>query len=286
MVNGRRGSLPTGCRALSASLPSPISWSTTTCRSGLSNRSSGPASGCLGWRLHPPIFPVSQQSVSVRTRPRRRRSRFSSSKCALGTIRRGLPGRQQAARRPDLVPLLTDLFYSTSDASVRSACVVGLMELAEEGTSPAPLFDALSDASPDVVLAGISALAHFPDARAVEPLCRFIESGVKVLVYAAMSRLEEMGDDRAVPTLVKVLLDTRNSFNQRVAGGALARCGPRGFEALAAALGHADPRVRLGAVVGLDVSGDARAGPLLDQMASDPDPRVRERARMRMGRFP
>ena len=200
-----------------------------------------------------------------------------------------LQGRQRARRRPDLVPLLTDLFYSASDADVRCACVTALTELAEDGTSPTPLFDALSDASPNVVLAGLFALAYFPDARAVEPVCRFIESGVNVLInQTAMSRLGEMGDDRAVPTLVKVLLDTQNSFDQGfgTAGLALARCGPRGFDALAAALGHADPRVRLGAVVGLDVSGDARTGPLLDQMASDPDPRVRDRARMRMGRFP
>jgi len=51
-------------------------------------------------------------------------------------------------------------------------------------------------------------------------------------------------------------------------------------------LDHADARVRLAAVVGLDVSGDPRAPALLDGMASDPDETVRRRAGHRTGRWP
>jgi hypothetical protein len=207
---------------------------------------------------------------------------------AARTICGKLKGRFHAERRPDLVESLTDLFCTTPDAGVRSTCVMTITELAEDGTAPAPLFDALSDPDPGVVLAGMFALKYFPDSRALEPLCRFIESGANVLFNeTAMSQLGQMGDDRAVPTLVRVLLDTQNSFDQSFgsAGMALGRCGPRGFDALAAALGHDDARVRLGAVVGLDVSGEPRSTALLDRMEGDPDPRVCQRAKLRMGDF-
>ncbi len=94
-----------------------------------------------------------------------------------------------------------------------------------------------------------------------------------------------MADERAVPTLRDVLLDTNNALDQTFARAAiaLARCGSAGFDVLAAAHGHADARVRYAAVVGLDVSGDPRAAPLLDSSAADPDEGVRNRARVRMG---
>jgi HEAT repeat protein len=101
-----------------------------------------------------------------------------------------LQGRFSAKRRPDLVQPLTELFYATSQASVRSACVAALTELAEDGTAPTPLFDALSDSDAGVILAGIFALQYFPDPRAVEPLCKFIESGANLLFNeSAMSQL-------------------------------------------------------------------------------------------------
>jgi hypothetical protein len=195
--------------------------------------------------------------------------------------------RNRAPRRPELVPRLVALFYRSKDPAVRCACVSGLTEYAEDGDAPAPLFDALSDPNPSVFLQGVFALHYFPDPRALEPLCRFIESRANVLYNEnAISYLGRMGDDRAVPTLVGVLLDTDNKFDQSFgsAGGALGRCGPRGVDALINALDHADPRVRHAAVVGLDTSGDPRSPAHLDRMESDPDSRVRERARIRMGK--
>jgi HEAT repeat protein len=197
--------------------------------------------------------------------------------------------RNRALRRPDLVPRLVALFYRSKDPAVRCACVSGLTEYAEDGDAPAPLFDALSDPDPSVFLQGVFALHYFPDPRALDPLCRFIESRTNVLYNEnAMSRLGQMGDDRAVPALVGVLLDTSNTFDQSFgsAGSALGRCGPRGVDALIAALDHPDPRVRRAAVVGLDTSGDIRAAAHLDRMESDPDATVRERARVRLGKPP
>jgi HEAT repeat protein len=133
----------------------------------------------------------------------------------------------------------------------------------------------------------ISALHYFPNPDALEPLCRFIESRVNSMVNeGAMSALGTIGDERAVPTLVGVLLDTSARFDQSfgTAAIALSRCGPEGFKALASALDHTDPRVRKAAVIGVDCSGDPRSTDLLDRMSADPDDNVRNRARIRIGK--
>lgn len=208
---------------------------------------------------------------------------------AVRTFNGKLKGRpRQAARRADLVQSLSQLFYSSPDHDVRATCVQGITELAEDGTPPGPLFDALSDRDAGVVLSGIFALSYFPDPRACEPLCRFVDSGVDVLFSeSAMSALGQLRDERAVPTLEKVLLDTSTTFDQRfgTAAIALAQCGSKGMDALLSASRHGDARVRRAAAVGLDVSGDPRGTVRLDEMESDPDDGVRARAKIRMGNF-
>jgi hypothetical protein len=199
-----------------------------------------------------------------------------------------LKGRPRAERRPDLVIQLTDIFYASADPHVRSVCVQAITELADDGTWPKPLFDALSDPDSSVVLSGMFALNYFSDPRAWEPLCLFIDSRINLLYNeTAMSALARLRDDRAVPTLANVLLDTSNTFDQSFgsAGLALGRCGPRGFDVLVKATKHEDSRVRHAAVVGLDCSGDPRAGPILDGMENDSDPKIRGRAKIRMGDF-
>lgn len=207
---------------------------------------------------------------------------------AVRTLAGSLVGRRFATRQPDLVEPLTDLFNSSDDASVRSVCVHALTELAADGKAPTPLFDALSDAHPGVVLSGIFALTDFPDDRALEPLCQFVESRRNVLFSEnAIHQLGEMGNPKAVPTLAGVLLDTDNELNQSfsTAAIALAGCGQDGFDALVSALDHEDPRIRRAAVVGLDVSGNEEADVYLDRALTDPDADVRERAKVRMGNF-
>lgn len=192
-------------------------------------------------------------------------------------------GRNFGERRPDLVEPLTSLYYSTQDARVRGLCVQALTEFAEGNAPPAPLLDALSDSDPGVVLAGIWALHYFPNSNALEPLCRFIESRQYALINeSAMGALREFADPRAVPALAGVLLDANCKLEQSfsTAAMALAACGKEGFEVLASAMKHADPRIRRAAVVGLDIGGRSEALPLLDQARSDPDPNVRQRAHM------
>jgi HEAT repeat protein/cell wall assembly regulator SMI1 len=199
-----------------------------------------------------------------------------------GTLR----GRPSATRKPELVEPLTHLFYASSDADVRAACVHALTELAEDGEAPTALIDALSDAEPGVILSGIFALTYYPNDRALEPLCKFIESRRNVLFNEnAVSQLGKMGNPKAVATLAGVLLDTNNEFDQSfsTAAIALSRCGQAGFDALSSALDHEDPRIRLAAVVGLDVSGKEEASVYLDRALTDPDESVRQRAKVRLG---
>lgn len=174
---------------------------------------------------------------------------------AARTLAGSLVGRPSAIRRPELVEPLTELFNSSDNPDVRSVCVQALTELAEDGSAPTPLLDALNDADPGVVLSGIFALTYFPDDRALEPLCRFVESRRNVLFSEnAIAELGKMGSPKAVPTLTSVLLNTNNELDQSFATAAiaLARCGQAGFESLVSALEHEDPRIRRAAVVGLN----------------------------------
>ena len=182
---------------------------------------------------------------------------------------------------------LCDLFYSSPDPDVRSACVQGLTEFAENDTPPKPLLDALSDAEPGVVLSGTFALHYFPDARAWKPLCDFIDSGKNPFFGSnAISALGRMGDERAVPTLKRVLLDRASPFPQNFgnAAGALAQCGPAGIDALLEGSRHSDARIRLAATIGLDLSGDAKAAARLNELEHDSDSQVNARAKKRQGK--
>ncbi len=206
---------------------------------------------------------------------------------AVRTLAGSLVGRPSAEQQPELVPPLVELFSTSDDAEVRSVCVQALTELAEKNKPPPPLFEALLDPDPYVVLAGIFALTYFPDDRAIKPLCDFIETRKNALVNEnAMSYLGEIASEDAVSTLAGVLLDADNEFDQNfgTAAQALARCGQPGFEVLVSAVEHADPRIRFAAVVGLDISGNDEATAYLDRALNDSDERVRQRAKVRLGK--
>jgi hypothetical protein len=195
--------------------------------------------------------------------------------------------RRNGRRRPHLIKPLTDLFYLSEDPEVRSACISGLTEFAEDGAAPPPLLSSLSDPDPGVVLQGIFALHDFPNDKALEPLCRFVDARLNALfIENAMMALGEIGDCRAVPTLARVLMDDANTFTQNFATSAiaLARCGPESFKVLVNAIDHKDARIRFAAVVGLDVSGDPRSSEYLDRAESDLDENVSRRAKIRMGK--
>ena len=71
---------------------------------------------------------------------------------ALRTFTGKMRGRRSAERRPELVPVLVDLYHSSSHAGVRSACVSAITELADD--PPPLLLESLSDPDPWVTLWG------------------------------------------------------------------------------------------------------------------------------------
>lgn len=202
-----------------------------------------------------------------------------------------LKGRFNASLRPDLVEPISALFYTSLDNSVRATCIQLLTELAAE-PAPKPLFDALLDSDPDVFLRGVAALSYFPDPRAWEILCNFVEHGeLKVSVHV-LAYLVKQHDERIIPLLEKLLLQTTYDERPQVlrerithtSAMALAKFGSQGFKILATALKHSDQSIRYAAVVGLAESRDERRTALLDQMVNDTDPHVSQRAKMRVGR--
>lgn len=211
------------------------------------------------------------------------KTRAKAVRIFLGRFR----GRLRGDRRPDLIQPLCDLFYSSPDSDVRSVCIQGLTEFADDDNPPKPLFDALFDPDPGIVLSGTHALYDFPNREAWKPLCDFIDSRKDPLVStSAILALSEIGDERAVPTLTRVLLDNDPPLEQNLAfaAQALARCGPQGLQALLDASFHEDARIRFAATVGLDVSEEAATAQRLDELENDPDPLVSKRAKHRHGK--
>lgn len=227
--------------------------------------------------------PLEQLVECMRSRNAKERSH------AVKALRGRFKLRAEAQRRPDIAASLAQLYYETDSVEVAAACVAGISQWASDGPGPAPLLESLSHRDPNVAIQGMFALHYFPDPRALEPLCRFIDEGRGHPVYneTAMQHLAKMGDERAVPTIKRVLLKVKTPFPQGIstAGMSLARLGKSGVDALIEARAHEDPRVRLAVAVGLDISGDRRAKRYLDEMLKDPDPKVRERAGNRMGKY-
>lgn len=110
-------------------------------------------------------------------------------------------------------------------------------------------------------------LAQMKATLAVPPLCKIIESDKdKNVVYAAITATGDIGDIRAVPTLInKLINDDESGDNRRLAAEALGKLpSAEGTEALISALGSdGNPNVRKTAAISL---GNLRAkeakGPL------------------------
>ncbi len=202
---------------------------------------------------------------------------------AVKVLSKQLKGRPFAKRRQDLVPKLTDIFNQSKDPQVRAVCVAALTEMAEK-FQPPPLFAALSDSDPAVVLQGIFALTYFRDKRAVPILCQRVESRAPFWPQA-VERLSDFADPRAIPTLVAVVMapDGVSDQDLNTTAVTIGRFRPDSFPHLAGKANHPDSRVRFAVACGLDVSRHPDAGALLDKLQSDPDDKVRKRAANRVG---
>ena len=96
---------------------------------------------------------------------------------------------------------------------------------------------------------------------------------------SAIVALGRMGDARATPGLVALLLDEEERAVWVPVCGALARLGDsRAFETLIAKLGDTDAAVRQAAIGALNSIGDPLMGARIASMIADPSPLVRESA--------
>ncbi|MFH1463561.1 MAG: PilT/PilU family type 4a pilus ATPase [Pseudomonadota bacterium] len=129
----------------------------------------------------------------------------------------------------------------------------------------------------DVRTAALVLVQYFHDPRVVEPVCKLLQADDWWLRLTACDALAELGDERAVPSLVKALQDEECRW---AAIDALARIGSRAaLEPLSGLLKDPRPEVRLEVVQAFARFDDPRILPLLKMLASrDPSGEVRSRA--------
>ena len=138
----------------------------------------------------------------------------------------------------------------------------------------------------DVRRTAAEALGELGDPRAVESLVRYLadaDAGVRVAAAEALGRL---GDPRAVEPLTRIILADADASVRRTTAEALGRLGdPRAVEPLVRVLADADASVRRTAAEVLGKLGDPRAVEPLAQVLADTDASVRRVAAEVLGRL-
>jgi twitching motility protein PilT len=154
---------------------------------------------------------------------------------------------------------ILETLRSMGDEVLRSA--VGLLEHGEE----------------DVRTAALVLVQYFEDPRVVEPVCKLLTDPDWWLRITACDALGELGDERAVPPLIKALQDEEARW---AAIDALARIGStKALKPLSSLLRDKRPEVRLEVVQALSRFDDERILPMLAHLETkDPSTEVRTRA--------
>jgi len=129
----------------------------------------------------------------------------------------------------------------------------------------------------DVRTAALVMVQYFDDPRVVGPVCKLLEDPDWWLRITACDALGELGDERALPALIKALGDEEARW---AAIDALARIGSnKALEPLSALLRHKRAEVRLEVVAAMARFSDERILPMLEVLeAKDPSSDVRTRA--------
>jgi HEAT repeat protein len=222
---------------------------------------------------------------------------------AAGTIQRIAPDREIAARISILTRGLASKVHGIPGASAEYLGEIGpparsalpALEAARTGpdstlrwqaaeaivmiekSTVAELSDALKSPDVNVVRGAARKLGEMgPAAReAIPALAAAIGKDWNNPSQAGIA-LEKIGEP-AVPALIKVLEEDKKGGGRRSAALALARIGPAAAPYLAAALGNADPQVRLHAAMGLALmeSVPKEALPELLRGLGDPERQVR-----------
>ncbi len=141
------------------------------------------------------------------------------------------------------------------------------------------LLKGLNDPVPDAAGGAALALGRLGDTRAAVPLMDKLADPDWYLRYTAARALGNLRETQAVPGLIALLADE----DFRVADSAataLRTIGPPAVDALLAATGNANARIRQWSATVLGEIGEKRAAEILgDLAANDPDGEVRDAAR-------
>ena len=136
----------------------------------------------------------------------------------------------------------------------------------------------LNDPVPDAAGGAAVALGRLGDVRAVTPLLDKLADPDWYLRYTAARALGDLRETKAVPGLIALLADEDFGVADSAAT-ALTSIGGPAVDALLAATGDANPRVRQWSATVLGEMGEKRfAGVLGDLAANDPDGEVRKAA--------
>jgi HEAT repeat protein len=114
-------------------------------------------------------------------------------------------------------------------------------------------------------------LGDSKDPKALEPLVKAVQDENKSVRWAALEALGDLGDRRALPTILQYLKKKEPyNWGRRVAANALGNLkGPGAVEALIELLKEDDPYVRRNAAMALGKLKDERAIPPLIELLKD-----------------
>lgn len=175
-----------------------------------------------------------------------------------------------------LVDVLQD-----EDRAVRDAATAALRKIGQAAVPT--LISVLRHPNGNVQEAAVSILKDLADPRALDPLIGCLTSLNWVVRMHAARGLGVLGKERAVPSLVPLLVDRVKAVRVE-ATDALARIGRLALATLVAALRHHEWILRLHACEALGKIGAAEAvGPLCQVMLNDRDAAVRQDAAKALG---
>ncbi len=132
----------------------------------------------------------------------------------------------------------------------------------------------------DTSIGGVAnALGKIADARAVDTLIALTRSPSNYVRGEAITALQVIGDARAVPAFMTVLVADENKIRRIQAAEGLAQfADPIAAEPLRTSLFDPQPRVRAAAANALGRLGDAAAVPILKRMVEVEEDRVARKA--------
>ncbi len=170
-------------------------------------------------------------------------------------------------------PLMLHLRYPS--VPLRLAAIQALGELkAQEAVSKIVQYG-LSDTNDGVRKASMDSLVKIGGKEVVEPLMESLEYETPQMCLEIISSLGKLGDERAVPTLIRALESSNLSPS---ATTALVNMGTKSTEHLLEVLGHKDPAIKVQALLIIGKIKDPRAIPRIIGCLGDQSSIVRNTA--------